>query len=316
MFNRIKEFLQRKNTQLNRISELEKLLTSHYKTQKINLGQIQAYLNSRREDIKRISDAEFQVFSQWGDDGIIQYLISQLDIPNKTFVEFGVENYTESNTRFLALNNNWSGLVIDGSPENIEYIKGDPVSWACELHAECAFITKDNINELISKYDFPKEIGILSVDIDGNDYWVWEAINCVDPVIVITEYNSVFGNNTEWTVPYDPAFFRTDKHPSNLYYGASLGALVSLATRKGYSFVGTNSKGNNAYFVRNDKLGPLKSLTVEEGYTLSKFCEAHVNGKWVNGKDRIAMIKGLPVVDISSNEVVTIDPSNVRYNQL
>src|SRR4051812_29874275 len=78
-----------------------------------------------RETVTAFEDVEFKVFSQWGDDGIIQYLINKIDIPYKTFVEFGVENYTEANTRFLLMNNNWSGLVMDGSEANMNYVKND-----------------------------------------------------------------------------------------------------------------------------------------------------------------------------------------------
>src|SRR6266571_7871498 len=96
-----------------------------------------------------IDEAEFRVFSQWGEDGIIQYLVNHIQLERKLFIEFGVENYTESNTRFLLINNNWSGLVIDGCDENINYIKNDAIYWSNNLKAEHSFITNDNINDLI-----------------------------------------------------------------------------------------------------------------------------------------------------------------------
>ena len=101
-------------------------------------------------DVSSIQETEFRVFSQFGEDGIIQFLISNIEIPNKTFVEFGVEDYAESNTRFLLINNNWSGLVIDGSQPNVESIKNDAIFWKHDLTALNAFITKDNINSLIA----------------------------------------------------------------------------------------------------------------------------------------------------------------------
>jgi hypothetical protein len=313
MFKRALNFIRSKNDKINRITEVEKLLLSSYKSQKINLGQLQAHFNNQKESINDLSEVEFQVFSQWGDDGIIQYLINKIHFPNKTFIEFGVENYTESNTRFLILNNNWTGYVMDGSPENIRYVKNDAVSWACELHAECAFITKENINQLIKKVGFEREVGILSVDIDGNDYWVWEAIDCIDPILVIAEYNSVFGKNTNWTVPYDPAFVRREKHYSSLYYGASLKALTELGKKKGYEFIGCNSKGNNAYYLRKDKLHPFKAKSCDEGYVLSKFREANIDGKWINGMDRIKMIEGLEIYDLDLARPVKIDAAKVVY---
>ena len=180
-----------------------------------------------------IQGAEFRAFSQWGEDGILQHLLRHLPVSRKIFVEFGVENYTESNTRFLLTNNNWAGLVIDGSRENVEYIKKDEIYWRYNLKAENAFITKDNINDLIHRNGISGEIGLLSIDIDGNDYWVWEAINAVIPSVVVVEYNSRFGPERAVTVPYDPEFFRTTAHYSNIYYGASLAALCLLGKRKG-----------------------------------------------------------------------------------
>ena len=307
------KFIKKKSDQINRITEIERLLLSGYKSHKINIGQLQTYFNNKKEMINELSEVEFQVFSQWGDDGIIQYLINKLDIPNKTFIEFGVENYTESNTRFLILNNNWTGLVLDASPENIRYIKNDPVSWACELYAKCSFITKENINQIIIDSGFEKEVGLLSIDIDGNDYWIWKEINCISPIIVIVEYNSLFGVNKNYSVPYDPLFVRGEKHPSNLYYGASLGAFVSLAKDKGYSFIGCNSKGNNAYFVRNDKLGNFKTKTVKEGFVLSKFREAQVDGEWVSAGNRIKLIMGMEICNTEDGIIERINEKEISY---
>src|SRR6266404_297437 len=153
-----------------------------------------------------LRDAEFKVFSQFGDDGIIQYLIHRLAPLPDSFVEFGVENYRESNTRFLLLNNNWRGLVMDSDEDSIRYIQKDDVSWRHTLTAHCAFINRDNINDLLAEAGFTGEIGLLSIDIDGNDYWVWEKLEVVDPVIVIVEYNSIFGSDLAVTIPYDPKF--------------------------------------------------------------------------------------------------------------
>lgn len=122
---------------------------------------------------ENIQHAEFKVSSQFGEDGIIQYLVHHLGIETKTFIEFEVENYTESNTRFLLMNNNWKGLVIDGSKENIDYIKNDSIYWKYDLTATCAFVDKENINNIFLENNFSGEIVLLSIDIDGNDYWIW-----------------------------------------------------------------------------------------------------------------------------------------------
>jgi len=116
------------------------------------------------------------VFSQWGEDGIIQYLISRLPWKIRFFVEFGVQDYSESNTRFLLVNDNWTGLVIDSSSESIKHIRSQEYYWKYDLTAVCDFVTIDNINKLIMGAGITGSIGILSIDIDGNDYWIWNAI--------------------------------------------------------------------------------------------------------------------------------------------
>lgn len=240
-----------------------------YKSTKVNLGQIQTALNVQKTSFSNLSELEFQVFSQFGDDGIIQWLIHHLDIGHKSFVEFGVERYTESNTRFLLFNNKWEGLVIDGDAENIYFIRNNIESAFFNLKSVCSFITKDNIADLISSNGFGPDMGLLSIDIDGNDYWVWKALADLHPVIVIVEYNAEFGLNP-WVIPYQ-ADFVWDKKDAVYYWGASLPSLCHLAEEKGYSFVGCNSHGNNAYFIRNDKMKNLKKLSCEEGFVLSKF---------------------------------------------
>ena len=174
-----------------------------------------------------LNDCEFKIFSQYGDDGIINYLTSNIKIYNKTFIEFGVENYEESNTRFLLEGFNWNGLVIDSQKKNIDYI-----------------------NKIIANNKCSGKIGLLSIDIDGNDYWIWKAIKIIDPSIVVIEYNARFGSKESKVIPYEESFDRTKTNMGNIYYGASLTALNKLGKKKGYSLVGTNKNGNNAYFVK------------------------------------------------------------------
>ena len=127
------------------------------------------------------------------EDGIIQYLINNLAIQNKTFVEFGVEIFEESNTRFLLMNDNWQGMVLDACEADIRYIQQDKIYWQYDLQAKCTWITRENINSLLMASGFGEDLGLLSVDIDGNDYWIWEAIESVRPLIVVVEYNSLLG---------------------------------------------------------------------------------------------------------------------------
>ena len=154
---------------------------------------------------------------------------------NKYFVEFGVEDGMECNTRYLSKKRGWQGLLMDGSNENT----------SINLHKE--FITAENIEELFKKYAVPAEFDLLSIDIDGNDYWVWKAIERYKPRVVIIEYNACFPWEESKAIPYEPAFMweKTD------YYGATLRALVKLGNAKGYTLVATDRCGVNAFFVHN-----------------------------------------------------------------
>jgi len=275
-------------------------------TAKILISQM-----AQAETLDDIRAAEFKVFSQFGEDGIIQYLIRKARVPaqSHTFVEFGVESYDEANTRFLVLNDNWRGLIIDGSSSNMQRVRNSSIYWRHNLVALDAFVDADNINGLIRDAGFSGEIGLLSVDIDGNDYWVWEKIDVVSPIVVVAEYNSVFGSRHAVTVPYDKNFNRGRAHSSHLYWGASLKALVELGKRKGYAFVGSNNAGNNAFFVRCDRLNGQRELTAAEGYVESQFREsrdAAGNLTFLSGAARLQKIIDLPIYDVERSTVVTL----------
>lgn len=276
---------------------------------KLLLGRDLVYRISHHCEPTTLRDVEFRVFSQFGDDGIIQYLINNIDISKKKFIEFGVDNYLESNTRFLLLNDNWAGLVLDCSEANVDLIRNDPIYWKHDLKAVCAFVNKDNINGLFVENDYSGEIGILSIDIDGIDYWIWDAINVVSPVIVIMEYNSAWGPNHAITVPYDPNFSRTSAHYSNLYWGCSLRALELLGLKKGYVFVGSNSNGNNAYFVRKDRIANLKPQDASTGYVESMYRESRNSSgqlTYLSGSDRLEAIADMEVYDVVADRVKAI----------
>jgi hypothetical protein len=260
---------------------------------------------------ENIHDVEFKVFSQFGEDGIIQYLIHNIDIDPicQKFIEFGVGDYTESNTRFLLMNDNWTGLIIEGSEEDVKYICKDNIYWRYDLTAVNSFIDKENINKIFLDNKFSGEIGILSIDIDGNDYWIWECIEAVNPIVVIVEYNSVFGNKYAITVSYAPCFVRSKAHYSHLYWGGSLKGLCMLAEKKGYYFVGSTSNANNAFFVRKDKIGNIKPLNVEEGYVKSKFRDSRDKQgqlSFIAGDDRIKVIQEMSVYDLERCKLVKI----------
>ena len=275
---------------------------------KIIQGRLLAETLVRKRDYDSLADFEFKVFSQFGDDGIIQFLTHNLKLDRKTFIEFGVENYLESNTRFLLQKDNWSGFVMDGSKRNIDQLRLSHLFWKHDLIAQSAFVTKENINDLLASIvEGWGGVDLLHVDIDGNDYWIWEAIS-LSPAIVIIEYNSSFGIDRAITIPYEPHFNRTRAHFSNLYWGSSLKALHILAQNKGYAFIGCNSAGNNAYFVRRDFMKePVKEASLKSSYIVSKYRESRDekgNLTYASGKERAEIIRGMPVFDVELGKVV------------
>jgi hypothetical protein len=286
---------------------VRKTMIYSQKKSEVELLAIGKLLSNQQLEINstKISDFEFKIFSEHGDDGIIQFLVRNVDFKNQTFIEFGVENYFESTTRFLLMTNNWSGFILDGSQKNVDYIKNQIWYWKYDLRAECAFITKENINSLLKAADF-KDLGILHIDIDGNDYHILEEIDLTDlnPSLIISEYNSVFGSERSISIPYVADFDRTKAHHSNLYFGASLTAINSLCNQRGYSLIASNSAGNNAYFLRNDLLNDkVREKTIEEVFVISKFKESrNINGEltYIRGTERLELIRGLPVINTIS----------------
>lgn len=292
--------------ELPRLAQQLDHIEENLQRQALLLGSSLARTVYRQGHLSSIHQAEFSVFSQWGDDGVIQYLTHLLDVHPHVFVEFGVDDYREATTRFLLMHNNWTGLVMDGSPANIERIRQDDLYWRFDLIARAAFVTAENVNDLIASAGITGGIGLLHIDTDGNDYWIWKALHIVNPVIAILEYNSVLGIDRAITIPYSPNFARSQSDPSNLYFGASLLALGDLAEQKGYAFIGCTSSGNNAYFVRTDKLGPLRPLLPRDGYVESRFRESRdETGRltYLRGGERLQHIKGRPIFNTRTGHI-------------
>ena len=294
----VRELVQQRNTMARDIDLL-----------KMSQGAILTELN-RTKTSRNLRDYDFKVFSQWGEDGIIQKLIHSVEIKNKTFIEFGVEDFTESNCRFLLMKDFWKGFVIDGSKENMDRLRSFPWYWMYELKAVESFITRENINDLLAQSGFDSDLGLLSIDVDGVDYFILETIEYFRPRILILEYNAVFGAERKISVPYDAAFFRTKKHYSNLYFGASLPALTHLANKKGYVLVGTTASGGNAFFVRSDLMtDALLAHTAAEGYTASTWRESRDpqgNLSLISGEKRYDAIRGLPVINVETGQMETL----------
>ena len=203
----------------------------------------------RMKDPKSLEPYGYKVYSQNDEDGIIHEIFSRIGTTNKKFIEFGCQDGLESNTHLL-LFYGWQGLWIEGSLEFCNEIKTKfkPVIENGQLKVKNAFITKDNINILFSDSGFVGEIDLLSIDIDGNDLYVWDSVNVINPRVVVAEYNGKFPPDLEWCQAYNPDHVWDGSD----WHGASLKAFENLGRKKGYRLVGTDLRGCNAFFVRND----------------------------------------------------------------
>jgi hypothetical protein len=198
-------------------------------------------------------DAEMRFYSQNGEDGIIQLLLAATGTQTRRAVEICAGDGVECNSANLIVNHGWTGLLIDGGEEILTrgkrfYEEGAQTRyWPPVLKR--AWVTRDTINALVTDAGFAGDIDLLSIDIDGVDYWVWEALDCVRSRVVVIEFQSGLGPDVSLTVPYSDSFQWVK---GTQYAGASLAAMIKLGKRKGYRFVGTNLYGFNAFFVRDD----------------------------------------------------------------
>ena len=248
---------------------------------KVLQGRALAQRIAERRPLESLHEAEFKVFSQFGEDGILQYLAREAGIgrDEQVFIEFGVQHYAESNTRFLLLNNNWRGLILDASARNIESVRAEDIYWRHDLTAVAAWIDRDNIDRLILDAGFRGRIGLLSIDIDGNDYWVWDRIEVVEPVIVVVEWNSVYGPRPAVSIPYDRVRSRQRTPLAPL-----LGCLDRAFERrraKGYALVGSNSAGNNLFSCAASVSGACAPQH-REAYVESRFRDSRAAGSSIS----------------------------------
>ena len=223
----------------------------------------------RKNELPLLSETGFRVFSQFEEDGLLLFIFSIIGMDNKTFVEIGSDDGINSNSANLYFNFGWNGLFIDSNLKSIKigvsFFNKYPHPWFYKPKFKCAKVNRENVNDLIKNSGICGEIGLLSIDIDGNDYWIWEAINVITPKVVIIETHIEFGLNSI-VVPYKPDYVFPGKHP--IYHGASPVAMNKLARKKGYRLVGANELGFNFIFVKNGVADEfLHEVTVESVLT-------------------------------------------------
>jgi hypothetical protein len=209
---------------------------------------------------QRLVLQRFGIHSQNGEDGILLALVRATATEVTTFAEIGCGT-NGGNSGFLARELGWSGVMVDGSEANLDEIRLR--FHPGRVRVVQAFVTRENVDALLRDNGLEGEIGVLSIDIDGNDLWVWEAVEAVRPRLVVVEYNAYFGPERAVAVPYDAE--RTYE-PGSGYYGASLAALAKVSARKGYRLVATEPRGSNAFFVRDDLAADVPSASPADAF--------------------------------------------------
>ncbi len=265
---------------------------------------------SKYELVNSLEEVECKIFSQNGEDGIINFLRKSLVIENPNFVEIGVGDYSEANTRFLYEIKNSKGVIIDVIDDFERKVKKNISLWKGDLKICQERVVTENVNEILKK-NCNFEIDIFSLDIDGIDYWIAEKIKPKISKIFILEYNSTFGADLEVTVPNLNNFKRSDYHYSHLCYGASLKLMINLMKRKGYYFLGTNTLKNNAFFVNDEYKKEIYFPNIKikdlNFYTDSNIRESRSkSGKlnFLSGKNKLDEIKNCEVINLKNHDLI------------
>lgn len=204
----------------------------------------------------------FSLSSQTDEDGILLGIFGRIGVATRRFVDIGAGS-TGGNSGMLAFELGWTGLMVDGSQLAVERL--GQRAQGHDVRVVQSFVTTENVNELVREHGLDGEIDFLSIDIDGVDYWIWEALEACNPRVVSMEYNYRLGHERALTVPYAPDFSWKEIGTKG-YHGASLPALVHLGRKKGYRLVACDSTGINSFFVRSDVAADLEEIPVEKAF--------------------------------------------------
>lgn len=212
-------------------------------------------LDFKRAPLPSFMDVEFRCFSQNGEDGILLYIFSMIGVTNRHAVELCAGDGIECNAANLVINHGWLALLVDGNPDNvtrgIAFYATHKSSWLFPPKIVCHWVRVDNVDSLVAEYGFRGEPDLLSLDLDGNDYWILASLSCIRPRVIVLEFNGSCGPHEALTMSYNPEY-RLDvgRHPYRC--GASLPAFVDLCRSRGYRLIGIQTLGFNAFFLRND----------------------------------------------------------------
>lgn len=236
---------------------------------KVSIGDASVIVNRSNASFhKKLWDYEVKVFSQWGEDGILSFICDTLEISKPKILEIGAGEFNECNSKYLVYSRNSSAVLVDSNSNLIRNIKKSDLEWKTHLKGLNHWVTPKNINQIRDQaHDYMRGIDILSIDLDGNDFWILNELNLDTIRVLIVEYNPIFGSRHSVSIPRNDEFNRSNFHYSNLFWGASILAYVNLLSEKGFKLIGTNRVGCNAFFIDSslsDKFQALNSFKLED----------------------------------------------------
>jgi len=207
------------------------------------------------QNLPKIIDTGFKAYSQFDEDGILLYIFSLIGFTNRKVVEMCCGIGAECNTANLIINHACYGLLFDGDENNIKsainFFKSNKSTWLLPPICKHVWITKDNINSLIEEEGFKGDIDLLSLDMDGVDYYIWKSLEIISPRVFICECHNMIPDDMAVTIPYKDDFSGWSKDNA-LFLGASPLAMIKISKEKGYRLIGSHKYGFNLIFMRND----------------------------------------------------------------
>jgi len=234
------------------IAWLSQQILNSQASQRMLFLHYQQLCNLKRP-LPKLEDVGFRVYSESDEDGLLLYIFSLIGTLNKVCVDIAFGSPYGANTTNLILNSGWTGLLIDGNRHLVEsgrrFFEAHNDTRVYPPKMIHAWVTIENINGLVRDNGVTGDVDLLSLDVDGVDYWIWKSLDVIQPRVVIVEYQDIWGPEKSVTVPYKPDF--THPNGSFDYCGASLNAFVKLSRSKGYRLIGCNRYGFNAFFMRN-----------------------------------------------------------------
>lgn len=308
MFNKLKNFLYNFKSMVGNHHSLHSTTYLHA----YQLKLLQKNLETKNLFLHEVG---FKVYSQWEEDGIIDFLVASLKIEKPRILELGAGNFLESNSRYICEYLSAAAYVVDAREDLPKGVSSSGLEWKTHIFSEVTWISPSNISEICLRARAKLgRIDILSIDLDGQDYWVLKEIELSKIQIVICEFNPIFGNKIKVSVPENHSFVRS-KNTKNLFWGGSLNLFSSHMSSQGFSLVGTNLVANNAFFVRSELKNRIRIKDYESinsleqlDYLIRESIDLNGSLDFFSYLDSLNVIKDQLVFDAEDDSIVPLGP--------